>query len=146
MVTRLCRDEAQQRFDRGGRSSAILHVVTYDLAVWEGDRPNDGGGGADFQALYDRYIGSDHDIVPPTPAIRAYVEALLDRWYEMDDPRDVDDLSPWTDAPLMTDASGPIIYFGIRHSMADEVSAECARMAAERGLVCFDVQWNRLRP
>jgi hypothetical protein len=128
-----------------GHSSAILTVVTYDLAVWEGDRSSDDDGGATFPSLYDAYIGSD-DPVPPTPAIRAYVDALLDRWYEMDDPRDVEDTSPWTDAPLMNDASGPIIYFGIRPSMADEVSAECVRMAAERGLVCFDVQWNRLRP
>jgi hypothetical protein len=48
------------------------------------------------------------------------VESLLDRWYEMGDPRDVDDTSPWSDAPLMNNASGPIVYFTMRHSMADE--------------------------
>jgi hypothetical protein len=30
--------------------------------------------------------------------------------------------------------------------MADEVSAEMAAMAAEQGLVCFDPQWDQLRP
>jgi hypothetical protein len=64
----------------------------------------------------------------------------------MGDPRDVDDTNPWSDAPLLDNAQGPIIYFAMRYSMAEEVSATCARLAAERGLVCFDVQWNRLRP
>ncbi|MFG2045606.1 hypothetical protein [Dactylosporangium sp. NPDC048998] len=118
--------------------------MTYDLAVWEGDRPDESDAARVFATLYDRYIGGGDS--PPTPAIRAYVESLLDRWYEMGDPRDLDDTSPWSDAPLMNDASGPIVYFGMRYSMADEVSAACAQMAAERGLVCFDVQWNQLRP
>ncbi|MGX7676780.1 hypothetical protein [Plantactinospora sp. DSM 117369] len=58
---------------------------------------------------------------------------------------DEDDVSPWSDGPLINNASGPIIYFAMRYSMAEEVSAEAARMAAERGLVCFDVQQDRLR-
>lgn len=121
--------------------------MTYDLAVWEGDRPDESDAAATFAALYDRYIGGDDPRrIPPTPAIRAYVESLLDRWYEMGDPRDIDGTSPWSDAPLMNNAQGPIIYFAMRYSMADEVSAACAQMAAERGLVCFDVQWNQLRP
>jgi hypothetical protein len=118
--------------------------MTYDLAVWEGERPDESDAAEVFSALYDRYIAGGES--PPTPAIRAYVQALLVRWHEMGDPRDVDDTSPWSDAPLMNNASGPIIYFAMRYSMADEVSAACAQMAAERGLVCFDVQWARLRP
>jgi len=115
--------------------------------LWEGDRPIDSDAGATFRRLYETYLDADVDLrVPPTPAIASYVDALLGRWYKMGDPRDPEDTSPWTDAPLMDDARGPIIYFGIRYSMADEVSAECARMAAERGLVCFDVQWDQLRP
>jgi hypothetical protein len=64
----------------------------------------------------------------------------------MGDPRDVDDVSPWSTAPLMNEAVGPIVYFPMRYSMADEVSAACARMAADRGLVCFDPQRSQLRP
>ena len=83
--------------------------------------------------------------VPPTNAIRAYVEALLDRWIDMTE-EDVDDISPWADGPLINNASGPIIYFAMRPSMADEVSAAAARMAVDRGLVCFDPQRDCLRP
>jgi hypothetical protein len=121
--------------------------MSYDLAVWEGDRPDESDAPETFSALYERYIGrEDPTPVPPTPAIKAYVEALLERWYELGDPRDVDDTSPWSDGPLMNNAQGPIIYFAMRYSTAGEVSAACARMAAERGLVCFDPQHNVLRP
>ncbi|MGC4821527.1 hypothetical protein [Micromonospora sp. DT63] len=121
--------------------------MTYDLAVWEGERPDESNAAVTFSALYDQYIERDDPtLIPPTPAITAYVESLLDRWYEMGDPRDVDDTSPWSDAPLTNNAQGPIIYLAMRYSMAAEVSAACAHLAAESGLVCFDVQWNQLRP
>ncbi|GAA4264176.1 hypothetical protein [Dactylosporangium darangshiense] len=53
--------------------------MTYDLAVWKGDRPDESNAAETFTALYGQYIGRD-DQTPPTPAIRAYVESLLDRW------------------------------------------------------------------
>ncbi|MEU7841238.1 hypothetical protein AB0B39_09730 [Micromonospora sp. NPDC049114] len=118
--------------------------MTYDLAVWEGEQPaDDVEGGRIFSQIYDDYIDADHDR-PPTPRIRAYVDALLDRWIDMTE--DEEDVSPWSDGPMINNASGPIIYFGMRYSMCEEVSAEAARMAADRGLICFDVQWDRLRP
>ena len=122
-------------------------LCTSSRTPTEGDRSDDSNTADTFGALYDRYIDRDDPTpIPPTPAIRAYVEALLTRWYEIGDPRDVDDTSPWSDAPLINNAQGPIIYFAMRPSMADEVSAVCAQIAADHGLVCFDVQWNRLRP
>ncbi|MFI6758291.1 hypothetical protein ACIBF5_03995 [Micromonospora sp. NPDC050417] len=118
--------------------------MTYDLAVWEGEQPaDDAAGAAAFERIYRKYIGVDEG-VPPTPRIRAYVEALLDRWIDMTE--DDDDVSPWSDGPLIGNASGPIVYFAMRYSMCEEVSAGAVRMAAERGLICFDPQWNRLRP
>jgi hypothetical protein len=72
------------------------------------------------------------------------VEALLARWIDITE--DEDDVSPRSDGPLIDNASGPIIYFAMRYSMAEEVSAAAARMAADRGLVCFDPQWDCLRP
>lgn len=117
--------------------------MTYDLAVWEGERPPDAAAGDAFERLYEKYLGSADD-VPPTAAIREYVTALLARWIDMTE--DEEDISPWSDGPLMNNASGPIIYFAMRYSMAEEVSAAAAQMAADRGLVCFDPQWNCLRP
>ncbi|MET8281522.1 hypothetical protein [Micromonospora sp. NPDC005174] len=118
--------------------------MTYDLAVWEGEQPaDDVEGRRIFSQFYDDYIDADHDR-PPTPRIRAYVDALLDRWIDMTE--DEEDVSPWSDGPMINNASGPIIYFGMRYSMCEGVSAEAARMAADRGLICFDVQWDRLRP
>ena len=119
-------------------------AVTYDLAVWEGERPeSDADGAATFRRLYETYLG-DPEAHEPTPRIRAYVEALLDRWIDMTE--DEEDISPWSDGPMINNASGPIIYFAMRPSMADEVSAAAALMAAERGLVCYDPQWDQLRP
>jgi hypothetical protein len=119
--------------------------VSYDLAVWEGLRPaDDSEASRVFLQLYDRYLGSEGDVAP-TPRIRGYVEALLERWTDLTED-DVDDLSPWSDGPLMNNAQGPIIYFAMRWSMCEEVSAEAAQMAAERGLVCFDPQLERTRP
>jgi hypothetical protein len=58
--------------------------VSYDLAVWEGDRPaSDAVAREEFGRLYDRYIGSG-DLLPPTPRIAAYVCALLDQYPDID--------------------------------------------------------------
>jgi hypothetical protein len=119
--------------------------VSYDLAVWEGERPADDAEALrTYQALYERYIGGSDDPVEPTPKIRRYVEALLERWIDMTE--DEDDISPWSAGPLMDEASGPFIYFAMRWSMCEEVSAQAARMADDHGLVCYDPQADRLRP
>ncbi|MET8528547.1 hypothetical protein [Micromonospora sp. NPDC005172] len=118
--------------------------MSYDLAVWEGGAPTDDGEGRRvFQQLYRKYIDTE-DETPPTPRIRSYVHTLLERWIDMTE--DEEDASPWSDGPMIGNASGPIIYFAMRYSMCEEVSAEAAKMAAEQGLICFDPQWDRLRP
>ncbi|MFG3555270.1 hypothetical protein ACGGAQ_12830 [Micromonospora sp. NPDC047557] len=47
--------------------------MTYDLAVWEGERPDEANAAETFSALHDQYVGRD-DPTPilPTPAIRAF--------------------------------------------------------------------------
>ncbi|NYF56153.1 hypothetical protein [Micromonospora purpureochromogenes] len=117
--------------------------MSYDLAVWEGELPaDDGAAGVVYDQLYAAYM--EREELPPTPRIRAYVLALLERWVDM--PDDEHDVSPWSAGPLMDEASGPFVYFTMRYSMCEEVSAEAARMAADHGLVCYDPQWERLRP
>jgi hypothetical protein len=117
--------------------------MSYDLAVWEGDQPADDATADEvYKQLYGAYAEGEDQ--PPALRIRAYVRALLERWVDM--PDDEDDVSPWSAGPLMNEASGPFIYFAMRYSMCEEVSAGAARMAAEHGLVCYDPQLQRLRP
>ncbi len=58
---------------------------------------------------------------------------------------DVEDSSPWSTGPLIDEASGPLIYFAMRWSMAEEASAYAADLARSMDLVCFDPQGDRLR-
>ncbi|MGW0117908.1 hypothetical protein [Streptomyces sp. NPDC003327] len=118
--------------------------MSYDLAVWEGERPaDDKTAGQVFSDLYERYIGSETE-EPPSERIAAYVAVLLERWCDLAE--DDEDTSPWSTGPLIDEASGPLIYFPMRFSMAEEVSAYAATVAESMGLVCFDVQQDRLRP
>ncbi|MFB9183588.1 hypothetical protein ACFFX1_36125, partial [Dactylosporangium sucinum] len=43
-------------------------------------------------------------------------------------------------------ATDPLTYFCMMYSVANEVSAEAAGMADERGLVRYDPKSGRLRP
>ncbi|MEV6260676.1 hypothetical protein AB0M42_07930 [Streptomyces sp. NPDC051784] len=118
--------------------------MSYDLAVWEGERLADNKtAGQVFSDLYDRYIGSEMD-EPPSERIAAYVAALLERWCDLTE--DEEETSPWSTSPLIGEASGPLIYFPMRFSMAEEASAYAADVAESMGLVCFDVQLDLLRP
>ena len=118
--------------------------MSYDLAVWKGDRPADDVAAREqYLHLYDRYIRSQQ-LLPPTPRIATYAGALLRRYPDIDS--EIGEDSPWADAPLVGDASGPLIYFGIVYSQCDEVSAWASQLAAEHGLVCYDPQLDKLRP
>ncbi|MGW6523988.1 hypothetical protein [Streptomyces sp. NPDC054962] len=82
--------------------------MSYDLAVWEGERPADDKiARRVFRDLYDRYLDSEIQ-EPPSAGITAYVTALLGRWCDIT--VDVDGTSPWSVGPLIDAASGPLIY------------------------------------
>lgn len=59
---------------------------------------------------------------------------------------DENDASPWSAGPLIREARGPLVYFPMNWSMAEEASAFAASLAQSMELVCFDPQQNRLRP
>lgn len=80
----------------------------------------------------------------PSSRIRAYVEALLARWPDISEDSGED--SPWADAPLIENAFGDAIYFGMGWSRADEASDFVALTALEHGLVCYDPQSETLLP
>jgi hypothetical protein len=117
--------------------------VSFDLAVWEGDRPaNDFAAAAEFKRLYDLYIESDAP-VEPTARIATYVQALLARYPDID--TDAGDESPWSTAPLMNEARGPLVYFPMVWSRSEETSEWATRLAEHQGLNCFDPQATQLR-
>ncbi|WP_042368984.1 hypothetical protein [Streptacidiphilus neutrinimicus] len=115
--------------------------MSYDLAVWEGERPTDDKAAARiFRDLYEHYLDAEEER-PPTARIEAYVLALLERWGHPSE----DETSPWAAWPLIRGASGPLVYFPMRWSMSDEASTFAAALAESMGLICFDPQHNGLR-
>jgi hypothetical protein len=109
-----------------------MRAMSFDLCVWDGPVPDDDRAAAEeYERLMEAF---DDEPQPPTPAIRAFVEALTERW-----PEDSPD-APWAAGPLMAEASGPVVYFAIAWSAADEVPPVAAAYAAELGLVCYDPQ------
>lgn len=116
--------------------------MTYDLAVWEGDRPSsDTEAGDIHETLYKRYNESDEDIAP-TPSITKFVETLLQRWPDLGENDDFE--PPWAAGPLINEANGPYIYFAMSWSWAAEAAAYAAQVATGLGLVCYDPQDDRL--
>lgn len=126
-----------------GEAATCEHVlVSYDLAVWDGERPPDAHrAGSTYDELYERYLESDDVVVPPAPSIAAYVDALVSRY-----PDDVDGSAVWASTPVIDEASGPIVYLVMSYGKAEEVSDYAATLAREHGLVCFDPQGECLRP
>ncbi|MFD8421683.1 hypothetical protein [Streptomyces sp. NPDC059466] len=117
--------------------------MSYDLAVWEGERPTDDKtAGRVFNDLYDRYLDGEPQ-EPASERIEAYVAVLLERWCDIIE--DEEETSPWSVGPLIDSASGPLIPFGLSWHMAEEASAYAATLAASMRLVCFGLQQDRLR-
>lgn len=117
--------------------------MSYDLAVWEGDQPDsDEAAFAIFRELCDRYLEADLTR-EPTPRIKRYAEALLARWPDIDDA--AAESSPWASAPLISEAIGPVMYFPMAFSKAEEAGDFAATLAWAHGLVCFDPQRDGLR-
>ncbi|KAF3465473.1 hypothetical protein [Streptomyces sp. Tu 3180] len=115
--------------------------MSYDLAVWDGERPlDDDHAGSVYDELYARYLESDEGVVSPAPRIAAYVEALVERY-----PDDTDRSAVWASPPVIDEASGPIVYLLMSFSKAEEVSEYAASLAREHGLVCYDPQEECLR-
>jgi hypothetical protein len=89
-----------------------------------------------FDELYKLYV--DGDLAPPSPSITACLESMLVEYPDLDDVEDPDS-SPWSAGPR-GEASGPLLYFGVVHSSADEMRDFVAAKARGHGLVCFDPQ------
>ncbi|WP_433362498.1 hypothetical protein ACQPZX_30425 [Actinoplanes sp. CA-142083] len=116
--------------------------TTYAVAVWDGDRPGDDvAARAMFDTLYSQYVNRPYGEAPapPTPRIDVYRQILLARY-----PQDAPDC-PWS-TRLANEVTGPLMYFVIKIEQYVKVSYFVAKVAADQGLVCFDLQWGKLRP
>jgi hypothetical protein len=112
--------------------------VSYDLAVWEGDRPADDEAAAEaYESLCEQFLESDEPL-EPTARIRDYMSALVERY-----PFTAED-SPWAGSPI-GDAAGPIAYLNLDLGRCAEVSAWAAEAATQHHLVCYDPQTESLR-
>ena len=121
-----------------------LRGLSYDIAVWEGEAPpSDEAAQATFVKHAESAEASfESEGIGPTPAIRRYVDALLERWPDIDS--DAGDDSPWAFGPLISEAVGPSVFLHVVFDRAEEASEFAARLAAEHGLVCFDPQVSRV--
>jgi hypothetical protein len=114
--------------------------MSYVLAVWDGDLPADNERAA---AEYERLVELTEDReIPPTPKIRRYVETLLGRWPDITEGDGED--SPWSDGPLMDDATGPLFVFGLGIHLGEEPFTYCRELAREHGLIFFDPESGEL--
>lgn len=118
--------------------------MSYDLTVWVGERPADDEA-ADEQyeevmELLEEAADEPDDAAAPSPRIRAYLDALVQKW-----PYDAPD-SPWAVVPLTDDAAGDAVLITLVSRRSDKASDFAAGLAAEHGLVCYDPQLGSLRP
>ncbi|WP_188079037.1 hypothetical protein [Actinotalea subterranea] len=122
--------------------------MSYDLAVWAGTAPASARAATDeYERRMDALEASlDQAGGPPsaTPAIRAFVEAALARYPDLDD--DAGDECPWASSPLIGEAAGDFIYFPMTFSGATYARDVLAAIARDQGLVCYDPQIERLLP
>jgi hypothetical protein len=123
------------------RSRRSIRYVSYDFAVWEGESPKDAGeAGQVFAKLCDEYV--EKGASPPTPNA-AFVQSLLAEHPDLDEVGD-DEESPWAVGHLIGEASGPLVYFAVVYSRAEEMQRFVAASARQQGLVCFDPQIEEL--
>ena len=118
--------------------------MSYDLAVWDGAAPSTHQEAARvFEGLYREYLDTEH-LTPPTTAITALLDELLARWPDAD--AGGSRHSPWSWGPMVRNASGPILYFGVvETSPALADVRTCVDALAERhGLVSYDPQSERV--
>lgn len=120
--------------------------MSYDLAVWVGPRPASNDAAlAEYERRMDAMEAAlEGEDLPVDPAIREFVEAALERYPELDEGSG--DESPWSSSPLLDDAVGDLLYFGMTFSGAAYARDVLADLASSLDLVCFDPQIEQLLP
>ena len=113
--------------------------MSYDLIIWEGERP---ASLEEAEEAVDRLFAEvEGDLQrEPTAAIRSLVDDLLRRW------PDTDADAPWSVSPVMTGAVGPTLELSmVFDERLDDICAVAAASAARLGLVYYDPQAMQIR-
>ncbi|HSK32442.1 MAG TPA: hypothetical protein VK903_03080, partial [Propionicimonas sp.] len=107
--------------------------MSYDLAVWVGERPRDDvAAAAEYEARFDASETSEQ---PPGPQIAAFVAALLERF-----PEGSDD-GVWSVEPVLDEGAGDFLCLTMAVSeQLDDVVDHASHLAHEHGLVVYDPQ------
>jgi hypothetical protein len=106
--------------------------------VWVGEAPaTDAEARNTYLRMASEYLESD-ETFEPHPALVAFCDELLSHWPDIT--TDAGDDSPWSDGPLANNITGPLFYFGMSYSQADDAIPWIVQVARRRGLVCFDPQ------
>lgn len=114
--------------------------MSYEFAVWDGPQPlSNAHAASECQRLSEARAQE-----PPSPAIRAFIDALLAVHPDLDRPGG--DTSPWTDGPLLAHAEGPLAYFGVKPEQVDELVELVENTANTMKLVAYDPQLSQLLP
>lgn len=113
--------------------------MTYQFGVWEGAPPLSNAHAASEYQRRTAHQGSN----PPSPAIRAFLDALAAGHPEQDlngGP------GPWETASLDGCADGTSAFLPVRPDRVDEMTKVIESQAAQTGLVVFDPQRMAMVP
>lgn len=114
--------------------------MSYELAVWDGPPPLSNAHAA---SECTRLLGL-RAATPPTSGIRAFVDCLTAVHPDSSSPEDT--TGPWGGKPLLEQAHGPFIYFGVRPEQVDELVELVEVTAVDLSLVAYDPQLSQLLP
>ena len=92
----------------------------------------------------ERALEAREETPAPTAAIRAFLDAALSRFPELDEDSGLE--CPWATSPLENEAMGDLIHFPMTFSGAEYARDPLAEIARSLGLVCFDPQIERMLP
>jgi len=116
--------------------------VSYVVHVWQAPVPANAREAWDIICRLE--FEQNHQATSVASPIREFLKRITSRYPDiMDIPDDlVDDLGVWSDGPMVV--SGPIEIVGIVRDRVDEVQPFVVSVAIELGLVCYDMQLNKL--
>ena len=120
--------------------------MSYDLALWVGERPTSDEAAADEYERRMSYLEELDDearLAPASPRVQAFLEELLREFPPLGESEDDGD-SPWAVGPEPGDVNGDLVYLNMTFAGAERAYDGVLEIARRHGLVCYDPQEERL--